>query len=213
MAQHYYRELEIKKKIDRVSEKPTDFDLINLKTLKNRNIREVGGESLYFQAFRQLKIDTSLRDRGWNEQQINLAASHLISRAVYPASEYKTVSWIKENSAICELTGYDVEQVTKDKLYGIVKQLYLENEGLENYLSKCTNELFNLEEKIILYDLTNTYFEGRMKDSKLAKFGRSKAKRTDARLIVLTFIINTEGFFNILTSLKVIHPIVPHYKR
>ncbi len=194
LAQHYYRELKTKKKIDRVSEKPTDFDLVNLKTLKNKNIREVGAESLCFQAFHQLKIDTFLRTRGWSEEQINLAATHLISRAVYPASEYKTVSWIKENSAICELTGYDKEQVTKDKLYGVAKQLYQEKEGLENYLSKCTNELFNLEDKIILYDLTNTYFEGRMKDSKLAKFGRSKEKRTDAKLIVLAVIVNTEGF-------------------
>ena len=39
-------------------------------------------------------------------------------------------------------------------------------DGLENYLSKRTNELFDLEDKIILYDLTNTYFEGRMKNSK-----------------------------------------------
>jgi len=92
------------------------------------------------------------------------------------------------------LAGYDKEQVTKDKLYGISKQLYREKEGLENYLSKCTNELFNLEDKIILYDLTNTYFEGRMIDSKFAKFGRSKEKRTDAKLIVLAVIVNTEGF-------------------
>ena len=43
-----------------------------------------------------------------------------------------------------------LEQGTKDKLYGIAQQLYQEKEGLENYLSKCTNELFNLEDKIIL---------------------------------------------------------------
>jgi len=92
------------------------------------------------------------------------------------------------------LAGYDKEQVTKDKLYGISKQLYREKEELENYLSKFTNELFNLEDKIILYDLTNTYFEGRMIDSKFAKFGRSKEKRTDAKLIVLAVIVNTEGF-------------------
>jgi len=53
LAQHYYRELKTKKKIDRVSEKPAYFDLVNLKTLKNKNIREVGAESLCFQAFHQ----------------------------------------------------------------------------------------------------------------------------------------------------------------
>jgi hypothetical protein len=62
---------------------------------------------------------------------------------------------------------------------------------LEQYLSTLTNELFDLNDKIILYDLTNTYFEGRMQNSKIAKFGRSKEKRKDARLIVLAVVINT----------------------
>ncbi|MFA5417316.1 MAG: hypothetical protein WC341_02550, partial [Bacteroidales bacterium] len=53
---------------------------------------------------------------------------------------------------------------------------------------------FDLEDKIILYDLTNTYFEGRMKHSQMAKFGRSKEKRSDARLVVLAVVINREGF-------------------
>ena len=74
----------------------------------------------------------------------------------------KTVLWIKENSGICELTGYDPRKLTKDKLYGISKKLYLEKEGLENHLSRCTNGLFDLHDKVILYDLTNTYFEGSM---------------------------------------------------
>ena len=65
---------------------------------------------------------------------------------------------------------------------------------LEKYLSKRTNELFDLNDKIILYDLTNTYFEGAVGNSKIAKLGRSKEKRTDARLVVLAVVVNTEGF-------------------
>lgn len=167
LAQHYYEELKKKKKIDIASDVTEDFDTVNLNTLKNKNIREVGAESLCYQALHQLKIDNYLKSRGWDDEQINLAATHIISRAVYPASEYKTVSWIKENSAVCELTGYNIEKVTKDKLYGITKELYKEKSELKNYLSRCTNDLFKLEDKIILYDLTNTYFEGRMKDSKI----------------------------------------------
>lgn len=194
LAQHYYGELKRKKKVDRVSPSGDDFDTVNLKTLKNKNIREIGAESLCFQALGQLKIDRYLQDRGWDEGQVKLATTHIVSRAVSPASELKTVWWIKENSAVCELTGYDIEKITKDKLYGITKKLYQEKEGLENHLSKCTNELFNLEDKVILYDLTNTYFEGRMQNSRVAKFGRSKEKRSDAKLIVLAVIVNTEGF-------------------
>jgi hypothetical protein len=64
---------------------------------------------------------------------------------------------------------------------------------LEQYLSKRTNELFDLEDKIILYDLTNTYFEGRMTGSKIAKFGRSKEKRNDPNRGIAV-VINREGF-------------------
>ena len=44
------------------------------------------------------------------------------------------------------------------------------------------------------YDLNNTYFEGRKTGSKLAKFGRSKKKRSDAKLVVLALVVNPEGF-------------------
>lgn len=145
LAQYYYGELKRKKKVDRVCPTADDFDNVNLNTLKNKNIREIGAESLCFQAFRKLKIDSFLHDRGWNDEQVKLAATHVVSRAVYPASEHKTVSWIKDNSAVCELTGYDIEKITKDKLYGITKKLYQEKEGLENHLSRCTNELSKLQ--------------------------------------------------------------------
>jgi transposase len=149
---------------------------------------------LCYQALGQLKVAEFLRNRGWEEEQIGLALTHIISRAANPASELKTAMWIKENSAVCELTGYDARKITKDKLYGIARKLYAEKEAMEGYLSRLTNDLFSLTDKIILYDLTNTYFEGRMLKSNVAKFGRSKEKRNDAKLIVLALVINMEGF-------------------
>jgi len=194
LAQHFYAQLKHKKKIDLASDIADDLDTVKLNTLKNKDIREIGAESLCYQALRQLKIDNFLKARGWIDEQISLVTTHIISRTVFPASEYKTVSWIKENSGVCELTGYDPEKVTKDRLYDITKKLYEEKAGLENHLSRCTNELFNLQDKIILYDLTNTYFEGQMKNSKIAKRSRSKEKRSDCKLIVLAVVINAEGF-------------------
>ncbi len=41
---------------------------------------------------------------------------------------------------------------------------------------------------------TNTYFEGEKRNSQLAKFGRSKEKRNDAKLIVLALVVNIHGF-------------------
>ena len=42
--------------------------------------------------------------------------------------------------------------------------------------------------------MTNTYFEGQMQGSRYAYFGRSKEKRSDAKLVVLALVVNVEGF-------------------
>jgi len=121
---------------------------------------------------------------------------------VYPASELETSRWIKENSSVCELVGYDIEKITKDRLYAISKKLYAEKEALEQHLSIRTNELFDIEDKIMLYDLTNTYFEGRKDSSKLAQYGRSKEKRSDAKFVVLALVVNPEGFIKYSSILE-----------
>jgi hypothetical protein len=193
LAHYYYGEVKKKHRYD-LGEDGKDWQTVDLSTMKNKDACEVGAEWLSKQAFDQLDISGFLRQKGWTEENISLAATHIISRAVYPASELKTVSFIKENSAVCELTGYLKDKITKDKLYKISHELYSVKDGLEGYLSRRTNELFDIEDKIIIYDLTNTYFEGRMKNSKLARYGRSKEKRKDARLIVLAIVINPEGF-------------------
>ena len=167
---------------------------IDTDTMSHKDVREVGSEWMCYQALEQLKIRELLVNKKWDEEQIQLALTQIISRAVYPFSEHRTTRWIKENSAICEITGYNIENITKDKLYKSALDLYEIKDSLELHLSSRTNELFDLEDKIILYDLTNTYFEGSKRNSKMAKFGRSKEKRSDAKIIVLGLVVNVEGF-------------------
>jgi Transposase DDE domain len=192
LAQKYFAAIKEKQRLDISAGK--DYHRVDTDTVKNKNIREIGSEWLCMQALEQLDISSFLTLKGWPPEHIQLALTHIVSRATYPASELRTSQWIKENSAVCELTTYPIEKITKDKLYDISKCLYKVKEDLEKHLSKHTNELFDLTDKIILYDLTNTYFEGSMRSSKKAKFGKSKEKRNDARLIVLAVVVNTEGF-------------------
>lgn len=168
--------------------------LVDMDTIKHKDVREIGSEWMSYQALDQLQVATFLRGLGWDEQQVQLTLTQIIGRAVYPASELRTSRWAKENSAVCEITGYPVEKLTKDKLYQNALALYGIKDPLEQHLGKRTNELFDIEDKIILYDLTNTYFEGEKRNSKLARFGRSKEKRNDAKLIVLAMVVNPEGF-------------------
>jgi len=184
-----------------VDGKKLDIDLVankarmvDIDTIKHRDIREIGAEWIGYHSWNKLQLSPFLQSKGFTAEQVELAATQIISRAVYPASELKTSRWVKENSAVCELTGYDVETLTKDKLYQSALHLYEIKDELEQHLSARTNDLFDIDDKIILYDLTNTYFEGERRSSKLAKFGRSKEKRSDARLVVLALVVNIEGF-------------------
>ena len=201
-VERFYNRMVTEKHIDVAEKEPQtkpykngkDYQIIDINSIRNKDIREIGAEWLSYQALCQLRISTFLEQQGWTGSDIRLALTHIISRAVYPASELKTSRWIKENSAVCEVTGFEKEKVTKDRLYEITTRLYSEKDALEQYLSFRTNELFDIEDRIMLYDLTNTYFEGRKVGSKLAKFGRSKEKRSDAKLVVLALVVNPEGF-------------------
>lgn len=167
---------------------------IDADTLRHSNVREIGSEWICYQALEELGMSNMLAAAGFSQEQIKLALTQIISRAVYPASELKTVSWIKENSAAGELTGCDTQNLTKDKLYESALRLYSIKDQLEQHLSHKTNEIFDISDKIVLYDLTNTYFEGQYSGTAIAKYGRSKEKRNDAKLVVLALVVNIYGF-------------------
>jgi len=54
--------------------------------------------------------------------------------------------------------------------------------------------MFGLEDKLVIFDISNTYFETRKPKSELAKYGRSKEKRSDCKQVVFTGVINAQGF-------------------
>jgi len=203
LAQYFYARIKRKKQVQSPVQKtptrsndenPPDYQEVDVANLKIEEPREIGCEWLCRQAIEELGIDKYLQQSGWSEIQIKHALIHLISRATYPASEHKLEQWIHINSSVTELFDIIPENITRFHLYRASAMLYKEKEGIEEYLSKKTNELFDLEDKVILYDLTNTYFEGRKVHSKIAKYGRSKEKRSDAKLVVLALVVNREGF-------------------
>ena len=169
-------------------------NLVFEEDIRHPDVREIGSEWLCYQALEQLQLADYLKSIGFSKEATRLALTQIISRAVYPASELETARWIQENSAVCELTGYPLRKITKDKLYKSSLKLFSQKENIEHFLSVKTNQLFDIEDKIYIYDLTNAYFEGRKQGSKIARFGRSKEKRNDCKIVVLALVINPEGF-------------------
>ncbi|MBK9151031.1 MAG: IS1634 family transposase [Saprospiraceae bacterium] len=192
LAQKFAQEIIEKKRID--TNVSHNYELVNTDTISNHDVVEIGAEWMCHQALNQLHLDEILQDCEFSEDERRLAYTHIISRAVHPASELATCQWIKQNSGVCELTHYPVDKITKDKLYGISHKLYEHKSKIESRLSTKTNELFDLDDKIMIYDLTNSYYEGQMAKSTMARYGRSKEKRSDAKLVVLAMVVNEQGF-------------------
>ena len=169
--------------------------LVDVKTIKHTDARDVGAEWICLQAIRELEIDKFLQQRGWHETKINTALAHLITRTVYTPSELKSKRLMEDNSAVCELVSGNNDWIPSLRdLYKVAPWLYELKNELEDHLCRRTDDLFNITNKLVLFDLTNFYFEGRKDASEKAKFGRSKEKRSDCKLLVLALCINTEGF-------------------
>ncbi|MGL4632880.1 MAG: IS1634 family transposase [Leadbetterella sp.] len=193
LVTEYWSRIKKENKLDLTLYAP-DSRMVESDTIRHNNVREVGAEWICYNAWHQLGLDKVLVDLDFTESEIQLAQTQIISRAVYPGSELATSKWIQENSAITEITGYDLGKINKDRLYRNALKLNNIKTELEQHLSIKTNELFDIQDKIVLYDLTNTYFEGEKRNSSLAKFGRSKEKRSDCRLVVLALVVNMYGF-------------------
>jgi len=175
--------------------KEADIKSVDVNSVRHEEVRELGSEWLCKQAIGQLGFRDILTDNcGYSESSADMALAHVTARAVYPASESKTAQWMKESSSVAGLFGCPIDKINRHKLYSASNKLYKNKDIIEKGLSTKTNELFDIRDRIVFYDLTNTYFEGRKAGGRLAKFGRSKEKRNDAKIVSMAAVINAEGF-------------------
>ena len=177
-----------------VSAAETDDHNVDLNSLKHRDVRTVGAENLVLNEAHGLELVPELSRLGFNKKEINLALGTVISRAVYPGSERRTFSILQNNSSLDDLLATDFNQYTLTSMYKISDRLLAKKKELEKYIYEKAKEQFQLTETIVLYDLTNTYFEGTAQANAKAKRGRSKEKRSDCPLVTLGLVLDEDGF-------------------
>ena len=201
LAREYWSLMEAKGTVDTFQEKKRRDEtstkgrlLLKGETLEHKEGRDLGAEWLCLQAIRQLGLDTFLLAQGWSEERVRFALAHLITRTVYAPSEWKSMRIIQENSAVADILGIDRDSVKKHDVYAVAPAFYQLKDKLDSYLTNKTDSLFGLTNRIFLFDLTNFYFESPKRSSSKAKFGRSKERRYDCKLLVLALCVNTAGF-------------------
>jgi transposase len=171
-----------------------DYHSVDLDSLELLRPRSAAVEHVALAALRQVGLDEKLTALGLNGPQRAAAIGTLIARMAAPGSELATCQWLQEQSALGELIDYDFLRMEFKALYRISDQLLKHKGALEGFLYEQERTLFDFEEIITLYDLTNTYFEGTAQGNANAALGKSKEKRSDCPLVTLALVLDASGF-------------------
>jgi transposase len=196
LAQHYAQLIRQKEMQSLpVVEKPlSDWHMVDLHSVTPGQSRTIGGESLGYDAFQKLDFPRILANLGLSPEQIQQAALLIIGRLLHPDSERETAIWGKELSGLDELLGTSFVHLANNTLYRLSDRLLEKRDEIEEQLANKERNLYQLKERIILYDLTNTFLEGNALGSTLSQRGHSKEKRSDCPLLTLALVVDEDGF-------------------
>jgi len=173
--------------------KKADLHQVDISNVEVEEVRTFGAEHLCSQTLEKLNLSDILENAGLNKNQIQQALVAIAARAIFTSSEYKTAQYLNTHSELLDLLGVQTT-ISHKQLYSIADKLYEKRHHIDRALYKHITTLFNLNDKLVIYDISNTYFETSKRTSALAKHGRSKEKRNDCPIVVFTGVINAEGF-------------------
>ena len=153
----------------------------------------LGPSLVAWHAWQQLGLPALLESLGFNRAQEQAAAASVINRLIDPGSELALVDWLPDSS-LPELMGMEMGPAAKDRFYRISDRLFEHRQAMEEHLRDRQAQLFETDRTLLLYDLTNSYFEGEALGNPKAKRGKSKEKRNDCPQVVLGMVFDRRGF-------------------
>jgi len=171
-----------------------DLQTVAVDSLELSRPRTVGVEQVSLWAMEQVGFADLLRDLGFTGPQRAAAIGSIIGRMAAPGSERATHAWLQGRSGLDELLDVEYETMNPMQLYRVSDLLMKHRNALEQHLFGRVSNLFGLSCAVTLYDLTNTYFEGEVRNNAKAKRGHSKEKRTDCPLLTLGLVLDGSGF-------------------
>jgi transposase len=123
-----------------------------------------------------------------------MAAVLVAARLCEPSSELHIAEDWYRRTALADLLALDDAQVNKDRLYRALDRLLAHKAALEAHLARRAGELFAVENEVLLYDVTSTYFEGQAAANPLAQRGYSRDHRPDCKQVCIALVVTFDGF-------------------
>lgn len=167
---------------------------IDLNSVQTTGSRSLGPELVADAFWKRLGFEQILAGLGFDYKSIALAKAVIIGRLLAPGSEYSTWEWFQNRSSLPELMPTDIGNLGKNPFYAIGDLLYEHKEKIEHALESREKDLYSLTRAVVLFDLTNMYFEGSELGNSLAKRGKCKSNRTDCPLVTLALAVDAFGF-------------------
>jgi transposase len=123
-----------------------------------------------------------------------IAVVLVAARFCEPSSELHIAEDWYRRTALCDLLQLGDEEVNKDRLYRGLDHLLAHKAALEAHLSQRCGELFSVQNEVLLYDVTSTYFEGLAEANPQAQRGYSRDHRPDCKQVCIALVVTFDGF-------------------
>ncbi len=175
-------------------ETEADYVRVDLNTSATSVSRSIGPELLVHDAWRTLGLPGILKELGLDAGERSVAEAVVAGRLVAPDSDLGTWNWIRQASAIGELTECGLETLGLNRVYTIADRLYGLREKIEARIRSRFRQLHPSDCQLFLFDLTNFHLEGQALGNKMARRGKSKQKRSDCQLLSLALAVDSRGF-------------------
>ena len=169
------------------------LDGVLIDELSHMHSTTLGPLLLGLHAWKALKMPELLQQLGFNQAQRDAAAALVINRIEDPVSEHALPAWLSRSS-FPDLLGEDIVAGGDDRFYRVGDALLRLQDRIEAHIRDRQADIFGLDRTILLYDLTNTHFEGVCASNPKGKRGKNKQKRNDCPQVVVGMVFDQSGF-------------------
>lgn len=167
-------------------------DGVLLDEIETQNVVQLGPQLVAMKAWEALSLSSLLEELGMNRSSIATAQLLVSNRLIEPLSEWALIDW-SQRTAFPGLLGLRLTKTAKDRLYRTGDQLLKQRTKIESRLRDQQRDLFGLERSVILYDVTNTHFEGVCSKNAKARHGKNKQKRNDCPQVAIGMAFDEHG--------------------